>query len=66
MTLRVATSDLGDSVPLGELVPSVVGSPYVMIFTFLQCAVPQDARSSIRVQDEGILFVARGQIVLKT
>ena len=30
MTLRVATSDLGDSVPSGDLVPSVVSSPYVM------------------------------------
>ena len=30
MTLCVATSNLEDSVPSGDLVPSVVGSPYIM------------------------------------
>ena len=34
MTLRVATSDLGDLVPPGDLVPSVVSSPYIMYHSF--------------------------------
>ena len=43
MTLCVATPDLGDSVPSGDLVPSVVSSPYVMChFCF---SFPQTRRS---------------------
>ena len=43
MTLCVASSDLGDSVPSGNLVPSVVASPFVMYQYAVQIANKNEA-----------------------